>query len=65
MGTAAKDGSAVTAVTCPSSSVRHNAGNTWTASCDVTYSDGTVYHGYANVLPGQNQVTFQAEYEVS
>ena len=65
VGTTADDGSAITAVTCRSTSVKHNTGDTWTASCDVTYSDGTVYAGYANVLPGQNQVTFQPEYQVS
>ena len=65
VGTSAKDGSAITAVKCRSSSVKHNAGDTYTASCDVTYSDGTVYNGYANILVAQNQVTFEPQYEVS
>jgi hypothetical protein len=48
-----------TKAVCKPSTVKHNAGNTWTVQCTVTYSDGSVSTGYANLLPAQNKITFE------
>ena len=59
IGGVAPDNSVVTKVDCRVSSVVHNAGDTWTASCTLTYSDGSVWAGYANLVPAENKVTWQ------
>jgi hypothetical protein len=64
VGTEAKDGSAFTALNCKSSTLKHNAGNTWTVDCTATYSDGAQWAGYGNWLPGQDRVTFDPEDQV-
>lgn len=65
VGTAAKDGSVVTKTVCFKSSVRHNPGDTYTVSCDVTYTDGTVWNGLVTILMDSGQVSWQPESEVS
>ena len=49
-GLVAKDESVMTKVTCYKSMVKANPGDTYTVSCDVTYSDQEVWSGYATVL---------------
>lgn len=63
-GTAAKDGSVFTKVACKAASVKHDAGNTYTASCTATYSDGSEYSGYGSLLAARDQVTFEPETEL-
>jgi hypothetical protein len=57
VGTVAEDESVITKAACTPSSVKHNAGDTWT----VTYSDGSEWSGYANLLPAQDKVTFEPQ----
>ena len=59
VGLVAKDGSVITKAVCFKSSVRHNPGDTYTASCHVTYTDQTVYSGYATLLVAQQKVSWQ------
>ena len=54
----------MTKVTCQPSSVRHNPGNTWTATCTVDYSDGSQWVGYGNFVPARNRVTFQPQRQI-
>jgi hypothetical protein len=65
VGTAAKDGSVVTKADCYRSTVTANAGDTYTVSCDITYTDGTVWNGLVTLLMASNQVSWQPESEVS
>lgn len=60
-GTAAKDGSVFTKVTCKASSVKRDAGDTYTARCTAIYSDGSEWSGYGSLLTSQDQVTFEPE----
>jgi hypothetical protein len=59
VGLVAQDNSVSTRAVCKASTVRHNAGNTWTVQCIVTYSDGSTAAGYANILPASNKITFE------
>ncbi len=61
----ARDGSVITKAVCYKSSVRHNSADTYTASCDVTYSDQTVWSGYATLLVAEQKVSWQPEQQVS
>ncbi len=63
-GTEAKDGSVMTKVTCYKSTVKANPGDTYTVSCDVSYSDGEIWSGYATVLVASQQVTWEPENEI-
>lgn len=59
-GAVAKDESVITKAVCKSSSVKYSsAGNTYTARCTVTYSDGISVTGYGNLLMTQQKVTFE------
>jgi hypothetical protein len=64
VGLVAKDNSVITAATCYKRTVKHNAGNTWTASCHVTYSDGTEYSGYATYDVAKNEVLWEPSGEL-
>jgi hypothetical protein len=59
IGDVAKDESVLTKMKCKPSTVRHNAGNTWTVACVATFSDGSKSDGYVNLLPGQSKITFE------
>jgi hypothetical protein len=61
LGQIAKDNAVATKVVCPVSSVKANAGQTWTASCRVTESDGTVSEGYGNFVESSDQVTYDPQ----
>ena len=63
-GLAAKDGSVITGATCYKKTVKHNAGNTWTAECHVTYSDQTVYSGFATLLVAKDEVSWEPVQEL-
>jgi hypothetical protein len=63
-GTEAKDGSVMTKVTCYESTVKANPGDTYTVSCNVSYSDGEVWSGYATVLEASQQVSWEPENEL-
>ena len=65
VGTSAKDGSVVTKATCFKSSVKSNPGDTYTVSCNITYTDGTVWNGLVTLLLASDQVSWQPESEVS
>ena len=61
VGLVAQDNSVSTKAVCKASTVKHNAGNTWTVWCTVTYSDGNETGGYANILSAQNKITFEPQ----
>ena len=61
VGIVAKDESVITQASCDASTVTENAGNTWTATCTVTYSDGQVWSGDGNLIPSRNEVTFEPQ----
>lgn len=54
----AKDGAVITKAACRASTLKHNAGGTTTVYCKVTESDGAVSDGYANLIPAQNEITW-------
>jgi Protein of unknown function (DUF2510) len=58
-GTVAKDDSVMTKATCKPSTVTRNAGGTYTVTCTVNYSDGMVARGDANLIPAQDEITFE------
>lgn len=59
-GLVAQDESVATKVTCYKSTVVfHSAADTYSASCTVTYSDGSSVSGTGNLDLGQSKVTFQ------
>ena len=64
VGLVAKDESVITRATCYKSTVKHNPGDTWTVSCQVTYSDGTVYSGYGTLLPAQGKIAWEPTQQV-
>ena len=64
VGQAAKDGSVITKAVCYKSTVKANPGDTYTASCDVTYSDGEVWSEYATLLAATDQITWEPEQEL-
>jgi hypothetical protein len=64
IGLVAKDNSVITAATCYKRTVKHNAGNTWTAECHVTYSDDSVYSGYATYDVAKNEVPWEPSEEL-
>lgn len=59
VGSVAKDDSVMTKATCRASTVKRNLGGTYTVVCTVTYSDGKVARGNANLIPAQNEITFE------
>jgi hypothetical protein len=61
VGALAKDESVITKAVCKVSTVKHNAGDTYTARCTVTYSDGNVVTGFGNLLVAQDKVTFEPD----
>lgn len=65
VGTTAKDGSVVTKAVCFKSTVQANPADTYTVSCDITYTDGTVWNGLVTLLLASDQVSWQPESEVS
>ncbi len=65
VGLVAKDESVITKATCFKSTVKANPGDTYTVSCDVTYSDGTVYSGDATLLVAKDQIAWEPTGQVS
>jgi hypothetical protein len=63
-GIVARDGSVITKAACFKSTVRHGSADTYTARCDVTYSDQTVWSGYATLLVAEQKVSWQPVSEV-
>jgi len=59
VGSVAKNDSVMTKATCRASTVKRNAGGTYTVVCTVTYSDGNVARGNASLIPAQNEITFE------
>jgi hypothetical protein len=64
VGLVAKDDSVITKATCYKKTVKRNAGNTYTAECHVTYSDQTVYSGYATYDVAKNEVLWEPSEEL-
>lgn len=59
-GLVAEDNAVSTDVKCYVSSVKyHKAADTYSASCIVTYSDGSQASGTGNLVLSSNQATFQ------
>jgi len=58
-GSLAKDESVITRAACEPSTVKQNAGDTWTVVCTATYSDGSQERGFANLLSDTDQITFE------
>ena len=65
VGTTAKDGSVVTKADCYKSTVQANPGDTYTVSCDITYTDGSVWNGLVTLLLASDQISWQPQSEVS
>ena len=65
VGLVAKDESVITKAVCYKSTVKANPGDTYTVSCDVTYSDGTVYSGDATLLVAKDQIAWEPTGQVS
>ena len=65
VGLVAKDESVITKAVCYKSTVKANPGDTYTVSCDVTYSDGTVYSGDATLLVAKGQIAWEPTGQVS
>lgn len=61
VGMVAKDESVATKAKCKASTVKHNAGDTYTAKCTVTYSDGVTVTGFGNLLVAQQKITFEPD----
>ena len=58
VGLVAKDNAVMTKAVCAAAGVR-NAGGTWTATCTVTESDGSVWRGYGSWVTATNAVAFE------
>jgi hypothetical protein len=54
----AKDGAVITKASCRASALKRNAGGSDTVYCKVTESDGAVSEGYANLIPSQEEITW-------
>jgi hypothetical protein len=54
----AKDGAVITKASCKASTLKQNAGGSDTVYCKVTESDGAVSEGYANLIPSQQEITW-------
>lgn len=65
IGIVAKDYAVVTAAVCQPSTLKHNAGDTWTETCTVTESDGSVSTGFASLIPATDQITYDPQTLVS
>lgn len=66
VGTTAEDGSVITKAVCYKSTVKYSAGSdTYTVSCQMTYTDGSVWSGLVTLLMASNQVSWQPQYQVS
>ena len=64
VGTTAKDGSVITKAVCYKSTVQYSsAANTYTVSCDITYTDGSTWHGLVTLLENSDQVSWQPQYQ--
>jgi hypothetical protein len=63
-GQTAKDGSVITKAVCYKSTVKDNPGDTYTVSCDVTYSDGEVWSELVTFLAASDQITWEPENEL-
>lgn len=61
IGAVAKDEAVITKADCKASTVTRNAGDTYTAKCTVTYSDGSTATGFGNLLVAQQKVTFEPD----
>lgn len=57
VGLEAKDGAAITKASCKAAT--ENSGGTWTASCQVTESDGAVSEGTGNWFTNTNQISYE------
>jgi hypothetical protein len=61
-GDIASDNSVATSVFCNKKTVKFHAdADTYTATCTITYTDGTIVTGYGNYIVSAAKVTFQAE----
>jgi hypothetical protein len=65
LGIVAKDDAVVTAATCQPSTLKRNAGGTYTVTCKVTESDGNVSSGYANAVPSTGTITWDPQQVIS
>jgi hypothetical protein len=54
----------ITKAKCFKSTVKANAGDTYTVSCDVTYSDGEVWSELVTYLVATDQLTWEPEQEL-
>jgi hypothetical protein len=59
VGMVAADSSVVTAAKCRPA--RRNPGDTWTAHCTVTYTDGSKVPGNITLIPATNRLAFQPD----
>jgi uncharacterized protein YceK len=61
-GSSASGNSVATSVFCNKKTVKFHAdADTYTATCTITYTDGTIVTGYGNYIVSAGKVTFQAE----
>jgi hypothetical protein len=51
--------SVFTAMDCDPSTIKQNAGDTWTVSCTASYSDGSKWRGYASIVVAQGNVEWE------
>ena len=58
VGLVAKDNAVMTKAVCAAAGVRQ-AGGTWTATCAVTESDGSVWRGYGSWVVATGDVAFE------
>jgi hypothetical protein len=65
VGMVAKDNAVTTKAVCKKSSLKVNPGQTWTAKCTLTYSDGLVAEGFANLVEATEKITFEPENIIS
>lgn len=65
VGMVAKDNAVTTKAKCKPSSLKTNPGQTWTATCTLTYSDGLVAEGFANLIESSRKITFEPENIIS
>lgn len=54
----AKDGAVITKAACRASTLKRNTGGSYTVYCKVTESDKAVSEGYANLIPAQDEITW-------
>jgi len=61
IGMVAKDEDIATKAVCKKSTLKANPGQSWTATCTVTYSSGMVARGFGNLVLSSRTVTFEPE----